>query len=51
MPGDADVRRKLAADLIAEANAGFDLAEARADASFGVGLAVDAGFDERLHAE
>src|SRR3546814_4924221 len=41
LPGHADVRRELAADLVAQAQASLGRAQARADAAAGVVLAVE----------
>src|SRR3546814_6738541 len=45
LPGHADVRRELAADLVAQAQASLGRAQARADAAAGVVLAVELGLD------
>src|SRR3546814_13387447 len=48
LPRDADIRRELARNLIAQAQAKLDARQAMADAAFGHVLKGDLGFGDRL---
>ena len=46
--GESDIRGELAADLVADAQAGIELRKSRTDAPAGIAFAIEIHFDLRL---